>query len=41
MAQSVDLGDGFVDHGVATPISNHRGTVATWMVTASRSCSRG
>ena len=29
MAQSVDLGDGFMDHGVATPISNHRGTVAT------------
>ena len=28
MAQSVDLGNGFVDHGVATPISNHRGTVA-------------
>ncbi|MEE2659534.1 MAG: hypothetical protein VX733_13590 [Candidatus Latescibacterota bacterium] len=24
-----DLGNGFVDHGVATPISNHRGTVAT------------
>ncbi|NLO05558.1 MAG: hypothetical protein GX131_06975 [candidate division WS1 bacterium] len=29
MAQDVDLGDGFIDHGVATPISNHRGTVAT------------
>ncbi|MGI5818615.1 MAG: hypothetical protein ACOX9R_11025 [Armatimonadota bacterium] len=29
MAQSVDLGDGFMEHGVATPISNHRGTVAT------------
>ncbi|MFO8079522.1 MAG: hypothetical protein R6V07_04360 [Armatimonadota bacterium] len=29
MAQSVELGDGFIDHGVATPISNHRGTVAT------------
>lgn len=25
----VDLGGGFLDHGVATPISNHRGTVAT------------
>jgi hypothetical protein len=24
-----DLGDGFVDHGVAVPISNHRGAVAT------------
>ena len=24
-----DLGNGFFDHGVATPISNHRGTVAT------------
>jgi len=24
-----DLGGGFVDHGVATPMSNHRGTVAT------------
>jgi hypothetical protein len=23
------LGDGFFDHGVATPLSNHRGTVAT------------
>lgn len=28
-AKSRDLGDGFRDHGVATPISNHRGTVAT------------
>ena len=28
-AASVDLGNGFMDHGVATPISNHRGTVAT------------
>lgn len=28
-ANSRDLGDGFRDHGVATPISNHRGTVAT------------
>ncbi|WP_157970362.1 Vgb family protein [Albibacterium indicum] len=26
---SQDLGGGFVDHGVASPISNHRGTVAT------------
>lgn len=24
-----DLGDGFRDHGVATPVSNHRGIVAT------------
>jgi len=24
-----DLGGGFLDHGVATPVSNHRGTVAT------------
>ncbi|MEA3366179.1 MAG: hypothetical protein U9Q79_11125, partial [Candidatus Hydrogenedentes bacterium] len=24
-----DLGNGFMDHGVATPVSNHRGTVAT------------
>jgi hypothetical protein len=24
-----DLGNGFCDHGVATPVSNHRGTVAT------------
>lgn len=29
MAQSVELGDGFMDHGVAVPISNHRGIVAT------------
>ncbi len=29
MAENVDLGDGFIDHGVAVPISNHRGTVAT------------
>lgn len=28
-AASVDLGNGFMDHGVATPVSNHRGTVAT------------
>lgn len=28
-AQSEDLGNGFRHHGVATPISNHRGTVAT------------
>ena len=28
-ADSYDLGNGFRDHGVATPISNHRGTVAT------------
>ena len=28
-ANSQDLGNGFRDHGVATPISNHRGTVAT------------
>jgi len=26
---SRDLGNGFIDHGVATPISNHRGIVAT------------
>lgn len=26
---TVDLGNGFQDHGVATPVSNHRGTVAT------------
>jgi hypothetical protein len=26
---SQDLGNGFFDHGVAAPISNHRGTVAT------------
>lgn len=28
-AATVDLGNGFRDHGVATPVSNHRGTVAT------------
>lgn len=28
-AATVDLGNGFYDHGVATPISNHRGIVAT------------
>jgi len=28
-AGSRDLGNGFADHGVATPISNHRGTVTT------------
>jgi len=28
-AATKDLGNGFCDHGVATPISNHRGTVAT------------
>lgn len=28
-AASVDLGGGFVDHGVATPVSQHRGMVAT------------
>ncbi|MCK5803634.1 MAG: hypothetical protein KAI66_12410 [Lentisphaeria bacterium] len=27
--QSKDLGNGVLDHGVATPVSNHRGTVAT------------
>ena len=27
--KTVSLGNGFHDHGVATPISNHRGTVAT------------
>ncbi|NLX22288.1 MAG: hypothetical protein GXY55_11570 [Phycisphaerae bacterium] len=27
--QTRDLGNGFLHHGVATPISNHRGTVAT------------
>ena len=26
---SQNLGNGFIDHGVASPISNHRGTVAT------------
>jgi len=29
MAVMEDLGHGFMHHGVATPISNHRGTVAT------------
>lgn len=28
-AATDDLGNGFMDHGVATPVSNHRGTVAT------------
>lgn len=28
-AATADLGGGFTDHGVATPMSNHRGTVAT------------
>ena len=28
-AASKDLGGGFTDHGVASPVSNHRGTVAT------------
>jgi hypothetical protein len=28
-AASKDLGGGFVDHGVASPVSTHRGTVAT------------
>jgi len=28
-AASEDLGGGFLHHGVATPVSNHRGTVAT------------
>lgn len=28
-AASKDLGHGFADHGVATPLSNHRGMVAT------------
>jgi hypothetical protein len=28
-ALAKDLGDGFVDHGVAVPISNHRGACAT------------
>jgi hypothetical protein len=28
-AATEDLGNGFAHHGVATPISNHRGTVAT------------
>lgn len=29
VAVTEDLGNGFFDHGVATPVSNHRGTVAT------------
>ena len=29
MAATEDLGNGFLHHGVATPVSNHRGTVAT------------
>ncbi len=28
-AETQDLGNGFLHHGVATPVSNHRGTVAT------------
>ncbi len=28
-AKTEDLGNGFLHHGVATPVSNHRGTVAT------------
>ena len=28
-AETEDLGNGFLHHGVATPVSNHRGTVAT------------
>lgn len=28
-AATEDLGNGFLHHGVATPVSNHRGTVAT------------
>lgn len=28
-AEKDDLGNGFMHHGVATPVSNHRGTVAT------------
>ncbi len=28
-AEKEDLGNGFLHHGVATPVSNHRGTVAT------------
>ena len=28
-AATEDLGGGFLHHGVATPVSNHRGTVAT------------
>ncbi len=29
LAATEDLGNGFFHHGVATPVSNHRGTVAT------------
>jgi len=29
VAATEDLGNGFLHHGVATPVSNHRGTVAT------------
>lgn len=29
VAETEDLGGGFLHHGVATPVSNHRGTVAT------------
>jgi hypothetical protein len=29
LAATEDLGKGFLHHGVATPVSNHRGTVAT------------
>jgi hypothetical protein len=29
LAEREDLGDGFLHHGVATAVSNHRGTVAT------------
>ena len=29
LAATEDLGGGFLHHGVATPVSNHRGTVAT------------
>jgi hypothetical protein len=28
-AETEDMGNGFLHHGVATPVSNHRGTVAT------------
>ncbi len=28
-AETEDLGNGYLHHGVATPVSNHRGTVAT------------
>jgi len=29
LAVTEDMGNGFLHHGVATPVSNHRGTVAT------------